>query len=77
MESTDNLKNRLINRILASKNEKFLEAIEGLFITTQKEDIINLTSSQKEMIKMGLKDIEEGNIFSETELEKLDNEWLN
>ncbi len=76
MASIDSIKNRLIDRILAAQNEKFLEAIEKIFVTTQKDEKIGLYPEQKEMLLMSDTDIENGNVVSESELDKLDSKWL-
>lgn len=75
MATIDKIKNRLIDRILAVQNEKFLAAIEEIFVATQKEEDILLYPEQKEMLLLSDLDIENGNIVSETELDKLDSEW--
>ncbi len=75
MEISDSIKNRLISKILASKNERFLEAIENLFLSSQQDEVINFSPSQKEMINMGLDDIEKGNVITESEIDNFDNEW--
>ncbi len=77
MTTIDNIKNRLIDRILAARNEKLLEAIEKIFDSTQKEEIISLSSEQIEMLLMSEDDIKNNNFISESELEKLDNKWQN
>ena len=76
MTTLDNIRNRLIDRILVTKNEKFLEVIENLFITTQDEDILNLTPEQIEMLQMSEEDIKYGRTISDSELDNLDKEWL-
>ncbi|MBC8319855.1 MAG: hypothetical protein H8E34_03945 [Bacteroidetes bacterium] len=76
MPAIDNIKNRLIDRILAAKNEKLLEAIENILVSTQKEEIISLTSEQIELLMMSEQDIGYGNLVSESELEKLDKQWF-
>lgn len=76
MENIEYIKNRLIDRILAAKNEKLLEAIENIFESTQKEKPISLSSEQKEMLLMSEQDIINGNLVSESELNKRDTEWL-
>lgn len=76
MPTIDDIKNRLIDKILATQNEHFLEAIENIFLSTQKEELVSLTSEQIEMLMMSEKDIEGGNLISETELSKMDKQWL-
>ncbi len=76
MTTIEKIKHRLIDRILATRNEKFLEAIEKLFISTQKDETLSLSSEQIEMLMMSEKDIEIGNLVSESDVDKLDSQWL-
>jgi len=76
MTTLDSIKNRLVDRILAVQDEKFLEAVERIFVTTQKEEIVKLYPEQIEMLMMSDADIAEGNVVSESELEKLDSKGL-
>ena len=76
MTALENIKNSLIDRILATKNEKLLEAIDRIFASTQTEEIISLSSEQIEMLSMSERDIEAGSFISESELNKRDSEWL-
>ena len=64
MTGLDNLKNNLIDLILATKNEKLLTAISNIFKSTQSEGIISLSSEQIEMLLMSDKHIEDGNLVS-------------
>ncbi|MCF6295325.1 MAG: hypothetical protein L3J25_06515 [Flavobacteriaceae bacterium] len=77
MSGLESIKNSLIDRILATKNEKLLNAINNIFESTQKGEVLSLTSEQIEMLLMSEKDIEEGNIVSESDLNNADSEWLN
>ncbi|MCF8303166.1 MAG: hypothetical protein K9I94_07820 [Bacteroidales bacterium] len=76
MTTIENIKHRLIDRILATNNEKFLQAIENVFITSQNEDIINISNEEMEMLKMSEDDIKKGNITSESDLDNMDEKWL-
>jgi len=76
MTTLNSIKNRLIDKILAARNEQFLEAIENIFISTQKEETIPLSSEQIEMLMMSDEDIRNNNLISESELDKLDKQWL-
>jgi len=76
MTTLESIKNRLVDRILAAQDEKFLEAVERIFVTTQKEEIVKLYPEQKEMLMMSDADIVDGNVVSESELDKLDSQWL-
>jgi hypothetical protein len=77
MNALENIKNSLIDRILATRNEQLLEAIKSIFDSTQSEEIISLSTEQIEMLSMSEKDIEEGKLVSESELSKRDSKWLN
>ena len=76
MESLDNLKNRLIDRIMVSENEKLLEALEGILNSTETEERLAINSYPIEMLLMSEKDIENGNLISEADLIKEDSEWM-
>ncbi len=76
MTRIEAIKNKLIDRVLATNNEKLLEAIESIFESTQEEEKVLLSSEQIEMLLMSEKDIENNDIVSESELEKSDDEWL-
>jgi hypothetical protein len=76
MTTLDSIKNRLIDKILAAQNEKFLEAVEKIFVTTQKEEIVKLYPEQMEMLMMSDADIASGNVVSEAELDKQDSQWM-
>lgn len=76
MNALENIKNSLIDRILATRNERLLDAIKNIFDSTQSEEIIVLSTEQIEMLSMSEKDIEDGKLVSEPELSKRDSKWL-
>lgn len=76
MNTLENIKNSLIDKILASRNEQLLEAIKNIFKSTQSEELIALSTEQIEMLSMSEKDIEEGKLVSDSELNKRDSKWL-
>ena len=75
MKNIEIIKNRLIDRVLATNNEKLLKAIESIFDSTNEEERVMYSSEQIEMLQMSDMDIEKGNIVSEEELNKFDAEW--
>lgn len=78
MASVDNLRNNLINKILAIRSEDFLEALDNIISSSnQANDPISLNQSQKEMLLMGLNDVKNGNLISQDDIDKADLEWLN
>jgi hypothetical protein len=76
VNALENIKNSLIDRILATKNEQLLEAIKSIFDSTQSEEMISLSTEQIEMLSMSEKDIEYGKLVSESELSDRDSKWL-
>jgi hypothetical protein len=76
MTTIQTTKNRLISRILATKNEDLLAAMETIFANTQQSEIASLSSEQIEMLLMSESDIASGNLISEEELDKLDSQWM-
>jgi len=52
MKTLENIHKKLGNRILASKNEKLLEAIDKIFDYKQPEDIIAISAEELEMLLM-------------------------
>lgn len=76
MNALENLKNSLIDRILASRNEQLLEAIKNIFDSNPSEEIVTLTTEQIEMLAMSENDIENGKLVTEAELSERDAKWL-
>ncbi|MGM0744142.1 MAG: hypothetical protein ACQETF_02485 [Bacteroidota bacterium] len=77
MSSEKEIKHRLIDKILSSKNETLLARIDQLLeSSTSEEDEVTLTEEQKRMLKMSDQDIEEGELISQRELNRDDIEWL-
>jgi hypothetical protein len=72
MKAMEDIKNRLIDRILVSNNEKLLKAIESIFLSVQDKEVLSLSSEQIEMLILSEADIRYGNVISEEELDNLD-----
>jgi archaellum component FlaF (FlaF/FlaG flagellin family) len=76
MTALENIKNGLIDRILATKNEKLLQAITTIFESTQEDELIDFTPEQLKMLAMSEDDIANGRIVSEDDLKAYNPEWL-
>ncbi|MFV0346155.1 MAG: hypothetical protein ACK5IQ_07910 [Bacteroidales bacterium] len=76
MENIDIVRNSLIDRIMLTDNEQLLSVIDGILNSTQTEDKLTLDAYQIEMLMMSERDIEEGRLISEEDLEKEDSEWM-
>tara|TARA_R110001592_G_scaffold96331_4_gene276798 strand:- start:119791 stop:119994 length:204 start_codon:yes stop_codon:yes gene_type:complete len=66
----------LIDRIKVSENEKLLEALEGILNSTENDGRLALNAYPIEVLQMSVKDIENGDLISETDLRKEDSEWM-
>ncbi len=76
MKTIDNVRNRLIDKIMVTDNEQLLNAIENIFNSTQHENKLNLDSDQIEMLLMSENDIKLGNLVSDADLKKADSKWM-
>lgn len=78
MQTFENIRNDLIDKILSIKNKEFLIALDNL-ISSSKTDsnIIELTEEQQTMLKMSEEDIKNGRVISEDAMNKRNLEWLN
>tara|TARA_R110000851_G_scaffold93422_4_gene203589 strand:- start:2166 stop:2399 length:234 start_codon:yes stop_codon:yes gene_type:complete len=76
MKTLDNLRSRLIDQIMVTKNEKLLAAIESILNSTEIDNQLTLDSHHIEMLLMSEMDIENDNLISESDLIKEDFEWM-
>lgn len=77
MATVDNIRSKLIDKILTIKNKKFLEALDQLISTSSSDsDIVELTPEQKEMLEMSEDDIKDGRLISQDAMNKRNLEWL-
>lgn len=77
MNSEKEIKHRLIDKILSSKNKTLLLRLERLLESSiSGEDEVKLTKEQRFMLQMSDRDIENGDTISQEELNKNDLEWL-
>jgi hypothetical protein len=65
------LKNRLIDKIMVSRNLELLENVEKMFAEVQNENIYVLSSEEIELLMMSDQDILYGNLISEEDLKKI------
>lgn len=76
MTAIQKTKNRLIDRILATKNESLLEVFDVIFAIDQPLEIQSLSEDQIEMLMMSEADIASENLISGEKLEILDAKWM-
>ncbi len=71
------LKHRLIDKILVSKDEKLLSAIDQILDSVSDQTTGDaLTKEQKLMLEMSEQDIKNNETISQSELDKEDLTWL-
>lgn len=71
------LKHRVIDKILSIKNEKLLFAIDQLLESAiNQEEIIPLTKEQKWMLEMSENDLANGDTIKQEDLDEEDLAWL-
>lgn len=78
MATADTLRDNLIDKLLSISNKDYLIALNRL---VDKSDMANkpveLSEQQISMLKLSDKDIEEGKLISQEQLDKNDLKWLN
>jgi len=68
MTNIELVKNRLIDRILVTRNLELLEAVDELLTTGRDKEILSFSSQQIELLMMSEQDIRDGNLIPETDL---------
>lgn len=75
--SIEHLRNAIIDKIMTISNKDYLTTLNDLIESSISEnDVIPLSSDQIEMLKMSDKDIKNGNLITQHDLDKEDLEWL-
>jgi hypothetical protein len=77
MAQVDNLRNGIIEKLLAISNKDYLKALYQLVDNSTLENKnVSLTDEQVLMLKLSDKDIKNGRIISQNQLDKEDSKWL-
>lgn len=77
MATVENIRNGLINKILTIRNKEFLEALDKMISSSRTEsEFVDLTNEQKEMLEMSEKDLEEGRVIAQEDMNKRNLKWL-
>lgn len=78
MDTLDDIRNGLIDKILSIKNKDFLLALDKLVASNASDsDTIELTKEQKLMLQMSEEDIKNGKLIAQEAMDKRNMEWLN
>lgn len=77
MDTADNIRNNIIDKLLTISNKEYLTALYKLIAKNSVEnDAIQLSEAQLLMLNMSEDDIKNNRIISQEELDKMDLEWL-
>lgn len=76
MTTLDKIKIKLIDKINHTENEQLLSVIDNIFEISNTGKKLNLNEYQIKMLEMSERDIENGDLISAEELERLDSEWM-
>lgn len=78
MTGINQTKNKLIDLILATKNEELLKVLSSMLsaISSKNNERVSFSSEQIEMLNLSEEDIKNGDFISEDDLDKSDSKWL-
>ena len=77
MSTADQIRNTIIEKLLTISNKDYLTALLQLVKNNSSEtDVVKLTEEQKLLLQLSEKDIANGKLISQTELDKSDLKWL-
>lgn len=76
MTHIEEIRHSIIDKILSIKSAELLSAYDKI-LTVNNHEPLSLTEEQIEMLKMSDADIENGDLISQSEIDKMDAEWLN
>lgn len=76
MTALEIIKSKLIEKILATKNEQILETLNQMLDSSNENDFVTFTQDQIEILNLSETDISLGNLISEADLNKRDSKWL-
>ena len=78
MNTTDALRNNIIDKLLTITNKDYLTALYKLVNSSAVDkDIVKLTEEQILMLQLSDNDIKKGKLISQSQLDKSDLKWLN
>jgi hypothetical protein len=76
MTHIEAIRHSIIDKILSIKSAELLSAYDKI-LTLNSDKPLSLTEEQIEMLKMSDADIENGDLVSQSEIDKMDAKWLN
>lgn len=77
MATTDHIRNGIIENLMTISNKDYLSALFQLVKnSTVDKDTVKLTKEQVVMLNLSEKDIKDGKLISQSQLDKSDLKWL-
>jgi len=77
VKTTDNFRNRIIDKLLTINNREYLSALYKIIESSSPDsDLVELSEEQFLMLQMSDDDIKNDRLISYKELDKQDLEWL-
>lgn len=77
MTTADHIRNGIIEKLLTITNKDYLAALLQLIKNSGTEkDIVKLTEEQILMLKLSERDIKQGRLIQQSQLDKEDLKWL-
>ncbi len=77
MNTSDILRNNIIDKLMTISNKDYLSALFQLVNSSAVDkDIVKLTEEQIIMLQLSDNDIKNGNLISQNQLDKSDLKWL-
>ncbi|MDC1534152.1 hypothetical protein N8471_05595 [Polaribacter sp.] len=76
MTHIEEIRHNIIDKILSIKNAELLSPYDKI-LNSNNDTTLSLTKEQIEMLKMSDADIENGDLIPQSEIDKMDAEWLN
>lgn len=77
MAASDHIRNGIIEKLLTISNKDYLSALLQLVQNSSSDEAtVKLTKEQIVMLNLSENDIKEGNLISQSQLDKADLKWL-
>lgn len=77
MTASDHIRNGIIEKLLTISNKDYLNALfQVVQSSAADKDIVKLTEEQVVMLNLSEKDIKNGKLISQSQLDKADLKWL-
>lgn len=72
----DQIKNNIIDKINTLDDQVLIQALDSILDNLNVPEIQKLKRGEKDLIAMGLEDLENGRIIEDVDLRKEEDEWL-